>query len=111
MKAKILFAVKRYRLEAAELMDETVTLVNPPYPEKAYQHPPFIPLGLAYLGAVLEKNGYSVNVIDCQAQKLTHSDFRREIDKKQPMIIFVQTIDKNRGQMVKTEFLNFTNLQ
>jgi hypothetical protein len=32
-----------------------------------------------------------------------------EIDKKQPMIIFVQTIDKNRGQMVKTEFQNFTN--
>ncbi len=63
--------------------------MNPPYPEKAYQHPPFIPLGLAYLGAVLQKKGYSVNVIDCQAQKLTHSDFRREIDKHQPKVIGV----------------------
>ena len=34
-----------------------------------------------------------------------------EINKKQPMIIFLQTVDKNRGQMVKTEFQNFTNKQ
>jgi len=70
-------------------MDENITLVNPPYPEKAYQHPPFIPLGMGYLGAVLEKNGYSVNVIDCQAQKLTHGDFRREIDRHQPKVVGV----------------------
>jgi radical SAM superfamily enzyme YgiQ (UPF0313 family) len=66
-----------------------ITLVNPPYPEKAYQHPPFIPLGLAYLGAVLEKNGHSVNVIDCQAQEITHGDFRREIRKHQPKVVGV----------------------
>ena len=42
-----------------------VTLVNPPYPKDAHQHPPFTPLGLGYLGAVLEKNQYEVDVIDC----------------------------------------------
>jgi anaerobic magnesium-protoporphyrin IX monomethyl ester cyclase len=68
-------------------MTLNVTLVNPPYPEKAHQHPSFIPLGLAYLGAVLEKNGYSVNVIDCQAQKLTYVDLEREIGKHQPRIV------------------------
>jgi len=68
-------------------MTVNVTLVNPPYPENAHQHPSFIPLGIAYLRAVLEKNGYSVNVIDCQAQKLTHVDLKREIGKHQPKIV------------------------
>jgi len=68
-------------------MTVNVTLVNPPYPGKAHQHPSFIPLGIAYVGAVLEKNGYSVNVIDCQAQKLNYVDLEREIGKHQPKII------------------------
>jgi len=70
-------------------MDVNVTLVNPPYPKRVHQHPPLIPLGIAYLGAVLEKNGYPVDVIDCQAQKLTHSDFEHEIDKNQPKVVGV----------------------
>jgi anaerobic magnesium-protoporphyrin IX monomethyl ester cyclase len=70
-------------------VDVNATLVNPPYPKRAHQHPPFSPLGLGYLGAVLEKNGYSVNVIDCQAQKLTHNDFEREISKHQPKVVGV----------------------
>ena len=49
-------------------MSLKITLVNPPYPKAAHQHPPFIPLGLGYLGAVCEKAGYDVNVIDCQAE-------------------------------------------
>jgi len=68
-------------------MDVDVTLVNPPYPKRAHQHPPFTPLGIAYLGAVLEKNGYSVDVIDCQAQRLTTSDFEREIGEHQPDVV------------------------
>ncbi|MGB9959932.1 MAG: B12-binding domain-containing radical SAM protein [Candidatus Bathyarchaeales archaeon] len=58
-----------------------VTLVNPPYPEKAHQHSPFIPLSLGYLGAVCEKGGHEVNVIDCQGEKLSPDDFRRRIEK------------------------------
>jgi anaerobic magnesium-protoporphyrin IX monomethyl ester cyclase len=68
-------------------MDVNVTLVNPPYPKRAHQHPSLIPLGIGYLGAVLEKNGYSVNVVECQALKLTFSDFEREIAKRQPKIV------------------------
>ena len=45
------------------------------------------PLGIAYLGAVSERNGYSVSVIDCQAQRLTPSDFEREISKHQPKVV------------------------
>jgi len=64
-----------------------VTLVNPPYPKGAHQHPPFTPLGLGYLAAVLEKNKYEVDVIDCQASHLTYEDFRNEISKRKPDMI------------------------
>lgn len=70
-------------------MDVNVTLVNPPYPKRGHQHPPAIPLGIGYLGAVLEKHGYSVNVIDCQALKLTHSGFESQIVKNQPEVVGV----------------------
>jgi radical SAM superfamily enzyme YgiQ (UPF0313 family) len=63
------------------------TLVNPPYPQQAHQHPPFIPLGIGYLAAVLEKNQYEVDVIDCQALKLSYEDFKNEISKRKPDIV------------------------
>jgi len=56
-----------------------ITLVNPPYPPNAHSHPPFIPLGLAYLGAVAEKEGHQVTVIDCQGEKLIYDSFRQRI--------------------------------
>jgi anaerobic magnesium-protoporphyrin IX monomethyl ester cyclase len=58
-----------------------VTLVNPPYPPSVHSHPPFIPLGLAYLGAVAEQKGHQVNVIDCQAERLTDEAFRTRISQ------------------------------
>ena len=64
-----------------------VTLVNPPYPPGAHQHPPFMPLGLGYLAAVLDKKGYDVNVIDCQALHLTLSDVEKELGKRKPDIV------------------------
>jgi len=68
-------------------MKPHVTLVNPPYPSKAYQHPPFPPLGLGYLAAVLEKNNFPVDVIDCQALMLSQEGFREEIKKRQPNVV------------------------
>jgi radical SAM superfamily enzyme YgiQ (UPF0313 family) len=64
-----------------------VTLVNPPYPEVAHQHPPFIPLSLCYLGAICEKNGYEVNVIDCQGERLSLQDFRSKLEKTDADIV------------------------
>ncbi|MEM1660333.1 MAG: radical SAM protein [Candidatus Bathyarchaeia archaeon] len=58
-----------------------VTLVNPPYPKSAHQHPPFIPLSLAYLGAISEQDGHEVTIIDCQGERLSHEDFRRKLEK------------------------------
>jgi len=64
-----------------------VTFVNPPYPTGSHRHPPFIPLGIGYLAAVLEKNGYDVNVIDCQALKLTLREVENELRKRQPDVV------------------------
>jgi len=58
-----------------------ITLVNPPYPPSVHSHPPFIPLGIAYLGAVAEKEGLEVTVIDCQAEKLSYEAFRSRIEQ------------------------------
>jgi radical SAM superfamily enzyme YgiQ (UPF0313 family) len=58
-----------------------ITLVNPPYPPNVHSHPPFIPLGLAYLGAIAEREGHEVTVIDCQAEKLGYEDFRKRIEQ------------------------------
>ena len=66
-----------------------ITLVNPPYPPSVHSHPPFIPLGLAYLGAVAEKVGHEVKVIDCQAERLDYETFRNRISQTQSDIIGV----------------------
>ncbi len=58
-----------------------ITLVNPPYPPHAHSHPPFIPLGIAYLGAVAERAGHEVTVIDCQAERLTYEGFKSRISQ------------------------------
>jgi anaerobic magnesium-protoporphyrin IX monomethyl ester cyclase len=68
-------------------MRTRVTLVNPPYPSGSHRHPPFTPLGLGYLAAVLEKNQYKVDVIDCQALNLSYGEFKSEIGKRQPNIV------------------------
>jgi radical SAM superfamily enzyme YgiQ (UPF0313 family) len=68
-------------------MKTHVTLVNPPYPSGSHRHPPFTPLGLGYLAAVLEKNQYKVDVIDCQALNLSYEEFKNELGKRQPNII------------------------
>ena len=66
-----------------------VTLVNPPYPPAVHAHPPFIPLGIAYLCAVAEKEGHQVTVIDCQAEKLNYEAFRERIRRTPSDIIGV----------------------
>jgi anaerobic magnesium-protoporphyrin IX monomethyl ester cyclase len=68
-------------------MKPHVTLVNPPSPSGAVKHLPFALLGLGYLAAVLEKNQYEVDVIDCQALKLSYEKVRSEISKRQPNVV------------------------
>jgi len=68
-------------------MPPHVTLVNPPYPKGAHQHPPFTPLGLGYLAAVLLKNKYQVDVIDCQVLNTSYEEVRRKLVRRKPDIV------------------------
>jgi anaerobic magnesium-protoporphyrin IX monomethyl ester cyclase len=66
-----------------------IILANPPYPLGVHSHPPFIPLGLAYLGAVAETADHEVTIIDCQAEKLNYEGFRNRVAKTPADVIGV----------------------
>ncbi|MDR1993951.1 MAG: B12-binding domain-containing radical SAM protein [Nitrososphaerota archaeon] len=69
-------------------MKAHVTLVNPPYPPEAGQSV-FLPLGIGYLAAALEKEGYPVDVVDCQTQKYTPQALEEKFRTLNPDIIGV----------------------
>jgi radical SAM superfamily enzyme YgiQ (UPF0313 family) len=68
-------------------MKTRVTLVNPPSPSGAVAHLPFALLGLGYLAAVLEKNQFEVDVIDCQVLKISFDECKIELSKRNPDIV------------------------
>jgi anaerobic magnesium-protoporphyrin IX monomethyl ester cyclase len=65
-----------------------VTLVNPPYSVEAPQAI-FIPLGISYLAAVLERDGYAVDVLDLQSNKLAIKELEAELQRLNPSIVGV----------------------
>jgi anaerobic magnesium-protoporphyrin IX monomethyl ester cyclase len=65
-----------------------VALFNPPYPKAAPQAV-FIPLGISYLAAVLEDNGYGVDIIDCQVEQPTQKELADELIRLQPDVVGV----------------------
>ncbi|UCD26566.1 MAG: cobalamin-dependent protein, partial [Candidatus Bathyarchaeota archaeon] len=69
-----------------------IALVNPPLPPKSHLHPQFPLIGLAYMAATLEKNGYEVTVVDSPALNMTHEDLREEIVSLQPDIVGVTSM-------------------
>src|SRR3990172_8329818 len=48
-----------------------------------------IPLGLGYLAAVLEDNGYTVDVIDCQVLKPSQKELENKLAQLQPDVVGV----------------------
>jgi anaerobic magnesium-protoporphyrin IX monomethyl ester cyclase len=64
-----------------------VALVNSPFLKGVFHHPLLIPLGLAYLAAVLEKDGQEVKIIDCPACKMDHEDLKKELASFNPTLI------------------------
>ncbi|MEO8647788.1 MAG: radical SAM protein [Acidobacteriota bacterium] len=48
--------------------NRVVTLIAPPiyFSKNSYSTPLTLPLGLAYLGAVLERSGYATKILDCR---------------------------------------------
>lgn len=67
--------------------NKKVALVNPPLPVDIGHHPQFPPLGLAYMAAVLEQNGFEVKIIDCPVNHYDHEKLRAELSAFQPALI------------------------
>ena len=69
-------------------MKAHVVLANPPYPEDVPQAV-FIPLGISYLTAVLEQNGYEVDVVDCQVSRSSQKELEDKFKSLNPSIVGV----------------------
>jgi radical SAM superfamily enzyme YgiQ (UPF0313 family) len=67
-----------------------ITLVNPPSPRGA-PSARYIPLGLGYLIANIEKKQFETNVIDYQAKPVTNEELKINLYRKQPKIVGVTT--------------------
>jgi magnesium-protoporphyrin IX monomethyl ester (oxidative) cyclase len=65
-----------------------ISLVNP----SQHTNYPQLPLGLAYIAAVLEKGGHKVSIIDANLEKLTPQQAAKEALKKSPDIIGITSM-------------------
>ena len=66
-----------------------IALVNPPL---VTRHPQLPPLGLMYLAAVLEQDGYEIKIIDCPVCKIDHGKLRSELSSFEPNLIGISSI-------------------
>ncbi len=64
-----------------------VALVTTPLLENVAHHPLFPPLGLAYMGAVLEQNDFEVKIIDCPVCQIDHEKLKAELAAYDPTIV------------------------
>lgn len=74
-----------------------VLLIYPPY-SYARRNPP---LGLAYLAAVLEKNGYSVKIIDVSTEKFNWLEVESRIKNEQPKLVGISFMTTQIKEAIK----------
>jgi len=69
-----------------------ISLVNPPPLKGVYRHQLYLPIGLAYLAAVLEENGYDVTVIDCPALEMNLKQLKTKLASINPDVIGITSM-------------------
>ena len=67
-------------------------LINPPYPISEF---PTIPMGLAYVAAVLRKEGHEVRIADFLVSKYTKEKLERIINEYKPDIVGTTSVTLN----------------
>ena len=94
--------VKFVAVPMVETKKTKIALINPPPPSQwafvDYLNPS---IGVAYLAAVLEKNGYEVTVLDCPVLKMTYKDIEREIGRFEPDIVGITSVTATFSSAVK----------
>jgi anaerobic magnesium-protoporphyrin IX monomethyl ester cyclase len=79
-----------------------IALVNTPLLEGVAYHPPFPPLGLAYMAAVLEQNNFEVKIIDCPVCEMDHQKLKAELAAYQPTMVGVGCMTPTVGSALKS---------
>jgi radical SAM superfamily enzyme YgiQ (UPF0313 family) len=80
-----------------------VLLVNPPYNSSKYRFIGLVapPLGIAYIAAVLEKNGFDVSIIDAPALEMDHETLKNEISNHAPDIVAITSVTPTISSALK----------
>ena len=68
------------------------SLVNPPPLKGVYRHQLYLPMGLAYLAAVLEEDGHEVTVIDCPALEMNLEQLKTKLASIEPNVIGITSM-------------------
>ena len=69
-----------------------IALVNPPTLKGVYHHQLFLPIGLAYLAAVLKAKHHEVKVIDCPAMEIDHEKLKAKISSFEPDVVGITSM-------------------
>jgi radical SAM superfamily enzyme YgiQ (UPF0313 family) len=69
-----------------------VTLINPPSLPGVFHHHPYLPMGLAYLVAVLEEKGSQVTVIDCLAEGIDQNQLKQKLATINPDVVGINSM-------------------
>jgi radical SAM superfamily enzyme YgiQ (UPF0313 family) len=69
-----------------------VALVNPPPLKGVFHHQLYVPIGLAYLAAVVEKAGHELTVLDCPAIGMDQDELKRKLEAFQPDLVGVTSM-------------------
>ena len=69
-----------------------VALVNPPTTEGVFHHRLYVPIGLAYLAAVVERAEHDLAVIDCPALGMDQNALKKKLEAFQPDLVGVTSM-------------------
>lgn len=74
-----------------------VLLIHPPYawPNKSH------PLGLAYIGSVLEQDGFAVRIVDMDPIGMSFGDLRKELIRTKPKVVGISFMTPQYNSAVK----------
>src|SRR4030042_3025652 len=67
-------------------------LINPPYP---FSEIPIMPMGLAYIAAVLEQKGHEVEILDLLVSKYSKEKIRQKLEQYKPDIVGLTSVTMN----------------
>lgn len=85
----------------AKANEVKVALINPPLLPGMFRHHPLVPLGLAYLAAVLEDAGYEVKVFDCPPSGISHRELCKKLVKFSPSFVGITCMTMTYPSAVK----------